>query len=268
KAIWQQYFPPKPTFTEKNVPSSCGKVFIVTGANQGIGLELVKMLYPTGATIYLAGRSRERVEQAIQEVIETQKPATPATLKFLYLDLSNLTTIKASAAAFAAQESRLDKLWNNAGIGGNPEGTTTAQNIEGHVGINCVAPLLFTQELLPQLQEAAKTAEPGSVRIIWSSSLMIETMSPPGGLQYEHLEKSKTTNSNRDYSMSKVGNWYLAVEAAQRWAKYGIVSVVQNPGNLKTNIYSHQPKLLMALLNLLLYEPKMGAYTLLYSGFT
>jgi NAD(P)-dependent dehydrogenase (short-subunit alcohol dehydrogenase family) len=271
-AVRSQYFPPKPKFTEKDVPpgSQVGKVFIVTGANQGIGLELVRMLYPTGATIYLAGRSQERIEKAIKQVVDSHKPepATPAILKHLDLDLGDLTTIKASAAAFTAQEKKLDILWNNAGIGGNPEGTTTKQALEGHVGINCVAALLFTQELLPKLQEAAKTAPACSARIIWTGSLMIETHSPTGGIQYEFIEKGKTTNSARDYATSKVGNWYLAVEAAQRWGNYGIVSVVQNPGNLLTNIYSHQPKWLMAILKLVLYEPKLGAHTLLYSGFT
>ncbi|ORY19063.1 hypothetical protein BCR34DRAFT_553220 [Clohesyomyces aquaticus] len=269
--VWSQYFPPKPTFTAaQHVPpgSQVGKVFIITGANQGIGFELVKMLYPTGATIYLAGRSEERVAAAIKDVIDSQQPATPATLKYLHLDLNDLTTIKGSAAAFAVQEKKLDILWNNAGIGGNPEGTTTKQNIEGHVGTNCVAPLLFTQSLLPQLQEAAKTAPAGSVRIIWTSSLMVETYSPPGGVQYEFLSKGKTTEPKRDYASSKVGNWFLAVEAMKRWEKDGIVSVVQNPGNLKTNIYSHQPRLFMAILNLLLYEPRLGAHTLLFAGFT
>lgn len=53
-----QFFPPKPTFTEKDVPSQRGKVFIVTGGNSGIGFELCKMLYGTGATIYMAARSK------------------------------------------------------------------------------------------------------------------------------------------------------------------------------------------------------------------
>lgn len=179
-----------------------------------------------------------------------------------------MATVKTSAAAFRAQEKKLDILWNNAGIGGNPEGTTTKQKLEGHIGINCVAPLLFTQELLPQLQEATRTALAGSVRIIWSSSLMIETHSPPGGLSFERIESGATQDSKRDYAASKVGNFFLAVEAAQRWGKFGIVSIAQNPGNLLTNIYSHQPKLLMALLKLILYEPEYGGYTLLYSGFT
>jgi hypothetical protein len=36
-----QYWPPKPTFTEEHVPSQTGKVFIITGSNQGIGFERV-----------------------------------------------------------------------------------------------------------------------------------------------------------------------------------------------------------------------------------
>jgi len=272
KAIWSQYFPPKPTFTESDVPpgSQLDKVFIITGANQGIGLELAKILYPTGAVIYLAGRSQERVNKAIEQIKAEAPPvpSTPATLKYLHLDLSDLTTIKASAAEFAKQETKLDILWNNAGIGGNPKGTTTKQNIEGHIATNCIAPLLFTQELLPQLQQAAKTAPAGNVRVIWTGSLMIETFAPKGGVDFGSIEADATVDSNRDYAVSKSGNLFLAVEAAERWGKFGIVSVCQNPGNLLTNIYSHQPALLMAILKLVLYEPKMGAYTMLYAGFT
>ena len=272
RILWQQWFPAKPTFTEDNVPSGSqvGKVFIITGANQGIGLELVKMLYPTGATIYLAGRSQERIEAAIERVLASQKhiPSTPATLKYLHLDLNDLSTIKASAAQFSAQEEKLDILWNNAGIGGNPVGTTTKQNIEGHIGVNCVAPLLFTQELLPKLQNAAKNAPLGSVRIIWTSSLMVESHSPPSGVDFSSIEAPATQDPKRDYAISKAGNVFLAMEAAKQWGKHGIVSVAQNPGNLNTNIYEHQPALLMLFVrSALLYAPKFGAYTMLFSGF-
>lgn len=271
-AIYHQYFPPKPTFTEEDVPpgSQVGRVFIVTGANQGIGYELVKMLYPTGATIYLAGRSQERIETAMGHIAEAHEPApsTPANLKYLHLDLSDLSTIKASAASFIAQEKRLDILWNNAGIGAVPE-ATTKQNIEGHIGINCVAPLLFTQELLPLLKEATKTAPSGSVRVVWTSSLVSETMSRPGGLDFDFIENSVTVDPLADYAASKVGNFYLAVEAVNRWGRDGIVSVCQNPGNLDTHIYSVIPKFLqMVLKTLILYPPRLGGLTMLYSGFT
>jgi hypothetical protein len=52
-----QWFPPSPTFTEIDVPSQTGRVFIVTGGNAGVGYELCKMLYGTGATIYMTSRS-------------------------------------------------------------------------------------------------------------------------------------------------------------------------------------------------------------------
>lgn len=53
-----QWFPPTPTLTEKHVPVQNGRVFIVTGGNTGVGYELCKMLYSTGATIYMASRSK------------------------------------------------------------------------------------------------------------------------------------------------------------------------------------------------------------------
>lgn len=133
--VKDQWLPPKPTFTEANVPRQDGRVFIVTGGNSGIGLALIKLLYPTGAKIYLACRSEERARAAIKEVVDGAA-ATPdhGSLEYMHLDLNDLTTIKASAAAFAQRESRLDILWNNAGIAGAPAGTKTKQGLEGHIG--------------------------------------------------------------------------------------------------------------------------------------
>jgi hypothetical protein len=56
--LYNQSYPPAPTFTEEDVPSQQGKVFVVTGGNAGVGFELIKLLYPTGATVYMASRSQ------------------------------------------------------------------------------------------------------------------------------------------------------------------------------------------------------------------
>jgi hypothetical protein len=60
--IVYQGFPPEPTFTAKDVPpgSQASRVFMVTGGNSGIGFELCKILYATGATVYMATRSEVR----------------------------------------------------------------------------------------------------------------------------------------------------------------------------------------------------------------
>ncbi|KAI0105835.1 NAD(P)-binding protein [Daldinia grandis] len=268
--LLQQFYPPAPTFTEKNVVagSQVGKVFIITGANSGIGLDLVKFLYPTGATIYLASRSLERIQNAIVQVSSiSPAPATPATLKPLHLDLSDLTTIKPAAASFAAQESRLDILWHNAGFGYAP-GSVTKQGLEAHTGAHCVAPLLFTQELLPQLQAAAKSAPKDSIRVIWTGSVQIDMNSPSGGVDFARIEKP-TTNQVQDYAASKAGNYFLGVEGARRWGKYGIISVCENPGNLYTHIWVNASWWYVMLLRIfLLYPSKYGAYTMLYAGFS
>ncbi|KAK6949079.1 hypothetical protein Daesc_009152 [Daldinia eschscholtzii] len=272
-SLWtllDQFYPPAPTFTEKDIVagSQVGKVFIITGANSGIGLELVKFLYPTGATIYMASRSLEKIHNAIAQVSSTSPaPATPATLKPLHLDLSDLNTVKPAAATFSAQETRLDILWHNAGFA-YPPGTVTKQGLEAHTGAHCVAPLLFTHELLPQLQAAAKFAPKDSVRIIWTGSVQIEMSSPEGGVDFARLEKP-ATNQNRDYAVSKAGNYFLASEGAKRWGKYGIISVCENPGNLYTGIWVNEGWWFVVLLRiLLLYPSKYGAYTMLYAGFS
>ncbi|KAI1826264.1 NAD(P)-binding protein [Xylaria intraflava] len=268
--IWQQFYPPAPRFTEKDLPpgSQAGKVFIITGASSGIGLALVKLLYPTGATIYLAGRTAAKIDAAIAEVSSVSPaPATPATLRSLHLDLSDLASIKPAAASFAARETRLDVLWNNAGSG-FPPGSATAQGVEAHVGTNCVAPLLFTQELYPILRATAKTAARGSVRVVWSGSVQIDLNAPAGGVDFSRIEKPCTV-TYEDYAASKAGNWFLAQEGARRWGRDGIVSVCENPGNLYTGIYARENWLFVALLRaLVLYDARFGAYTMAFAGFS
>jgi len=56
--LLNQWFPPKPIFTEKDIPSQQGKVFIITGGNGAVGSALTKMLYNAGGTVYMACRSR------------------------------------------------------------------------------------------------------------------------------------------------------------------------------------------------------------------
>jgi NAD(P)-dependent dehydrogenase (short-subunit alcohol dehydrogenase family) len=260
-----QFWPPPPSFTEKDVPSQEGRVFIVTGGNQGVGLELIKMLYPTGAVIYMASRSKERAEHSIKEVVSTD-PSGSARLKFLHLDLDDLNAVRSAARTFSERESRLDIIWNNAGIGGVKVGSKTKQGIEAHIGVNVIAPFLFTQLLLPKLQAAAAASPNHSVRIIWTGSFMMEGRSPKGGYSLKDIEKGGTNDPYVNYAMSKAANWILADEYGKRYGKDGIISVVQNPGNLKTEIYNGQPKLMMFFVNGLLYPPKMGGYTELYAG--
>ncbi|KAF4912434.1 putative oxidoreductase [Colletotrichum viniferum] len=263
-----QWFPPAPTFTEDNVPPQDGRVFIVTGGNAGVGFELVKMLYTTGATIYMASRSKERAEKAI-ETITTASPAPkrPGRIKILLLDLNDLESVKSAAASFAQQETKLDVLWNNAGTGGYgvKPGATTVQGFQAMIGMHCIAAQLFTHLLIPHLRAAATTAPKGSVRVVWTSSFLGEGGTPTNGIDFATLE-SGTPDLVQNYAVSKLGNWMLGREMAVRYRADGIVSVAQNPGNIRAGSYAGTPGWVMMLLGPLMYETKLGGCTELYAG--
>lgn len=266
--VWSQIFPPSPHFTEKEVPSLVGKVFIVTGGNAGVGLELVKILYSRGGTVYMAGRSAAKIAaeiEAIQAAAETVPIA--GKIKSLIVDLSDLSTIRSCVSTFLSQESRLDVLFNNAGLSRQPPGSVTAQGYELHMGTNCLGPFLLTKLLLPILIETSKTAPKDSVRVVFTSSGIIDLAGPLGGVSLAELEPGKhSKDMNRNYSASKAGNWFLASEFDKRYAKEGIVFVVQNPGTLKTKGWDGTPWLVRQLMRPLFYPPKMGAYTELWAG--
>ncbi|KAF8246991.1 putative steroid dehydrogenase [Wilcoxina mikolae CBS 423.85] len=261
---WSQLRPAAPSLTETNLPPQSGKIFLVTGGNSGVGYELCKILYSSGARVYMASRSASNATAAIAEITKSVSTSS-GELKFLQLDLGDLSTIKNSAEAFAAQEERLDVLWNNAGVATPPVGSTTKQGHELQIGTNCLGPFLFTQLLLPQLRAAAMTAPANSVRIVWTSSMLVDAKAPTGGISIPELS-APTSDQNRNYAMSKAGNWLLASEFASRVGGNGIVSLTQNPGNLRTKIWDKAPKIAQILTSPVLHDAKLGAYTGLWTG--
>lgn len=267
---WTQLFPPSPHFTEAQTPSLVGKVFIVTGGNSGVGFELVKILYSKGGHVYVAGRSAAKIATAIEEItteVAKTPGSTPGKLSALTIDLGNLTTIAPCVADFLSKESRLDVLFNNAGVSRQPPGSVTAQGHEVHMGTNCLGPYLFTKLLLPVLTETAKSAPANSVRVVFASSGIVDLVGPPGGVSFAELEPGKHSDDmNRNYSGSKAGNWFLASEFDRRHAKDGIVAVAQNPGTLRTPGWNGTPMVVRAMMAPFFHPPKMGAYTELWAG--
>lgn len=267
-ATLSQLFPPSPKLTERNLPSQKGKVYIVTGGASGIGFELASILYKAGGKVYIAGRSEASAHQAIEKIISsTTQPSSAGHIEFLHLDLSDLSTIKSSAETFKSLEPKLDILFNNAGVSLPPLGSKSKQGHELQLATNCLGPFLFTHHLLPALKSAAQHSPTASVRVIWTSSFVVDSSAPKGGIIISDLA-SPPPDKTKNYVASKVGNWFLASEFAKRvGGQHGILSVTQNPGNLKgTNVLRHAPRWMKVVSWPLLYPAKMGAYTELWAG--
>ncbi|KAI4171117.1 MAG: hypothetical protein LQ343_004529 [Gyalolechia ehrenbergii] len=236
---FSQFFPPPPTMTEANLPSQDGRVFIVTGGTSGVGLELCSLLYQAGAKVYLAGRSETNAQAAISG-IKARSTTSPGELYFLPLSLEDLTTIKPAVEAFTAKESRLDVLFNNASVSLPPRGSVSVQGHELQMATNCLGHHLLTRLLLPTLLHTAERAKPAAVRVVWTSSIAVDASAPKGGMNLSELTNIPSSQQ-RNYLNSKTGNWFLASSLADQLGPKGILSVTQNPGNLRTGLLRHAP---------------------------
>ncbi|TVY90125.1 putative oxidoreductase [Lachnellula willkommii] len=246
-----QAFPPSPQFTEKDIPSQVGKVFIVTGGNSGIGYEVVKILYSKGGTVYMAGRNAEKINAAIESIKSAHDhTASPGHIKSLVLDLGDLSTIPVCVADFLAQESRLDILWNNGGIAQVPAGSVSAQGYEAHVGTNCLGPFLLTKLLLPILTRTAKSAPKAGVRVVWVSSGVIDLLPP--------RVVSSSTSLRRAITRKTRGTTTACRRPATgSWRRSWIGGFASTASCLWRSRWVMKP---------LLHEPVMGAYTELWAG--
>ncbi|UPK92890.1 hypothetical protein LCI18_003825 [Fusarium solani-melongenae] len=265
-STWTQSFPPKPIFTEKDVPDLKEKVYIVTGSNTGVGKELACMLYSKNAKVYIAARSEEKAKTAIAD-IKKASPDSSGSMDFLRLDLADLTTIKASADNFLSKEKKLHVLFNNAGIQSSDPGVT-AQGYEAHLGVNSLGTFMFTKLLTPKLVETAKSEPAATVRVIWVSSSGAEILGEKSvGIDLDNLDYHIDKSEMYKYAISKVGNYLHGVEYAKKHRSDGVVSIPLNPGNLQSDLYRDRTSFLFRfMIRYMMYPPIMGAYTELYAG--
>ena len=84
------------------------RIALVTGANQGVGKQVVKELVANGVTVFLGSRDLARGEAAAAEIGEGAIP--------IQIDVTDPESIAAAAARIDEQFGRLDLLVNNAGI--------------------------------------------------------------------------------------------------------------------------------------------------------
>jgi len=84
------------------------RVALVTGANQGVGLQVAKELTANGVTVLIGSRNFARGEDAAKEI-------GPGAIA-LQLDVTDRASIAAAAERIRSKFSRLDLLVNNAAI--------------------------------------------------------------------------------------------------------------------------------------------------------
>ena len=91
--------------------SLSGRVALVTGASQGIGRTCALRLAKEGATVAVAARNQEKLNELVQEIT-----AAGGKAAVFALDVAEEEQVKATIKAILAQFEKIDILVNNAGI--------------------------------------------------------------------------------------------------------------------------------------------------------
>ena len=198
-----------------------GRVFVVTGANQGIGLETARRLALQRASVHMVCRDAARGEAALSELRAEVRAAGKGdgdALRLSVLDVSDQRAVRAFCADYLASGEPIHALVNNAGCMIH-ERTHTEEGVETNFATNTLGAWALTEGLLPALRRTGRDGRPGSrpaaadARVIFVASAgalteRLETadveMSPP-----------RAFDGTRQYAKNKRQQLALV----ERWAR-------------------------------------------------
>jgi NAD(P)-dependent dehydrogenase (short-subunit alcohol dehydrogenase family) len=132
-----------------------GKTALVTGGTSGIGLAAAGRLADEGADVFITGRDRTRLDEAVA--------AIGARAHGVQGDVSNPADLDALATAIAAHGNGLDIVFANAGGGDFAAlADITVEHYRATFDRNVAGTVFTVQKVLPLLNEGASIVLAGS----------------------------------------------------------------------------------------------------------
>ncbi|MGC4877761.1 SDR family oxidoreductase [Micromonospora sp. DT43] len=208
-----------------------GKLAVVTGGSDGLGLGLATRLARAGAEVVLPVRNAAKGAAAL----DTVRAAAPgATVSTRELDLASLDSVSALAEGLLGEGRPIHLLINNAGVMAPPTRHTTADGFELQFGTNHLGHFALTGRLLPLLRA-------GRARVTTMSSSAARS----GRLDWDDLQSTHRYGAVRSYNASKLATLHFGLELDRRSRAggWGVVSNVAHPGTTMTNLYASGPNL-------------------------
>ena len=211
------------SWNPRSLPNQAGRVFVVTGANAGLGYHTAEQLAGAGAHVMLACRNPVKAAAAVAAMRGRVRGASVSTLE---LDVADLSSVRAAAARMA-QFPQLDGLILNAGMVHPP--TDRAVSLDGTelvLATNFTGHFLLTSLVLPVLQRT-----PGS-RVVSLGSMISRLMDSA----LDDLQLETSYNGWKAYAQSKIAMQVFGFEldrrlrAAGQGGAAGVQSLVAHPG--------------------------------------
>jgi NAD(P)-dependent dehydrogenase (short-subunit alcohol dehydrogenase family) len=97
-----------------------GKIMLVTGCSSGIGVETVRALHATGATVIGTARDTTKGKAVIDEIY-SKDTTNDSKIHLVKMELDSFDSIKAGAKEILKLTDKLNVIVNNAGVVRNPE---------------------------------------------------------------------------------------------------------------------------------------------------
>ncbi|MEU4065994.1 oxidoreductase [Streptomyces wedmorensis] len=251
----------KQRWTADLIPDQTGRVFVVTGANSGLGLATTRALAGRGAHVVLAVRDEEKGRAAAAGL--AADGTDPDRLDVRRLDLSDLDSVRAFADRMRAEHPRLDVLVNNAGVMAPPR-TLSAQGHELQFAVNHLGHFALTGLLLDLL---AAGRDP---RVVTVSSINHRQ----GSLRFDDLAGERGYAPMAFYNQSKFANAVFGRELHRRLTATAspVRGVLAHPGYTATSLQTKDTGGLARLVfgrignPLLAQRPERGALPQLYAA--
>lgn len=211
-------------WTAEQIGDQKGRVFLITGANSGIGFEAAKALVAHDALVLMACRDPAKATAAEAEV--RQHANGRGDVRVMALDLANLASVRAFAEEVHGVTDRLDGLVNNAGVMALPH-RLTPDGFEIQIGTNHFGHFVLTARLWDLL-----VATPNSRVVAVSSGAHTA-----GGTAWLD-DPDAPREPWLQYGNSKLANLWFAYELDRRAkaAGLGVKGVACHPGYAATNL--------------------------------
>ncbi|GGM42641.1 SDR family oxidoreductase [Dactylosporangium sucinum] len=213
-----------------SAPDLSGKLAVVTGASDGVGLGLATRLAAAGAEVVMPVRNLRKGEAAVAK-IRQQHP--DAVLSLRELDLASLGSVAALGAALRADNRPIHILVNNAGVMTPPDRQSTADGFELQFGTNHLGHFALVGHLLPLLRA-------GRARVTSQISIAVNR----NAINWDDLSWERSYDGFRAYSQSKIafGLFGLELDRRSTAAGWGITSNIAHPGVAATSLLQARPE--------------------------
>lgn len=213
-----------------------GKNVLLVGATVGsLGAEFLRVVAPYAKTVWVAGRSPERLQVAVDEALKGATESKP-TINIVELDLTSTESVRAAAAKINAEEKPIDVILQGIMVKQSLEIVRTPEGFESQIAGNHFGTFLLTSLLLPRLRQAG----PGA-RVVAVSSKSA-WLTPIRWDDINFTLRPEEYVFHAAYAQSKLANVLFVQEFAKRFASEGILAYTLHPGVIATNGGKELPK--------------------------